>query len=248
MVIRGADRPSRSSAGSPRCGTASISFQYPDAVTPWASSSCSRGRDHGHHPCRRRGSPAPITTPTYVVAHFHLCDNPRRVFGIFRGHLHWIGKMFEAGSIPRCGQDHFWTFFIGTNLDVLPEHFLGRQGMPRRYIDYPRCLRLWNYVSSIGPSSPSVLPAVHRDSGLTRSSRAARSPNPAYWGEHADTLEWTLPNPRPDTRFEGFRRARNWIVTASLTDRHAFHLDARRGPGPSGPRSVIGHGMPRLAP
>ena len=24
----------------------------------------------------------------------------------------------------------------------------------------------------------------------------------AYWGEHADTLEWTLPNPPPEHTFE----------------------------------------------
>ena len=32
----------------------------------------------------------------------------------------------------------------------------------------------------------------------------------AYWGEHADTLEWTLPNPPPEHTFETLPTRDQW--------------------------------------
>ena len=33
---------------------------------------------------------------------------------------------------------------------------------------------------------------------------------PAYWGKHADTLEWTLPNPPPEHTFETLPKQSDW--------------------------------------
>ena len=61
------------------------------------------------------------------------------------------GRMYPEWA----GKLHFWAMFIGANLTFFPQHFLGRQGMPRRYIDYPEAFAYWNYVSHGARSCPS---------------------------------------------------------------------------------------------
>ena len=86
----------------------------------------------------------------YVVAHFHYVMSLGAVFTIFAGIYFYFPKM-TGRMIPEwAGQLHFWTMFIGANITFFPQHFLGRQGMPRRYIDYPEAFALWNKVSSYG--------------------------------------------------------------------------------------------------
>ena len=82
----------------------------------------------------------------YVVAHFHYVMSLGAVFGIFAGIYYWIGKMSGRQYPEWAGKLHFWLFFIGANLTFFPQHFLGRQGMPRRYIDYPDAFATWNVV------------------------------------------------------------------------------------------------------
>ena len=146
----------------------------------------------------------------YVVAHFHYVMSLGAVFGIFAGIYYWIGKMSGRQYPEWAGKLHFWLFFIGANLTFFPQHFLGRQGMPRRYIDYPDAFATWNYVSSIGAfiAFASFLFFL----GIVAYTLLAgrKLSEPAYWGEHADTLEWTLPNPPPEHTFEELPTREMW--------------------------------------
>lgn len=136
----------------------------------------------------------------YVVAHFHYVMSLGAVFGIFAGIYYWIGKMSGRQYPEWAGKVHFWMMFIGANITFFPQHFLGRQGMPRRYIDYPEAYAYWNEISTYGAflSGLSLLFFL----GVLAYTLLAgkRVEEKAYWGEHAETLEWTLPNPPPDRK------------------------------------------------
>jgi cytochrome c oxidase subunit 1 len=146
----------------------------------------------------------------YVVAHFHYVMSLGAVFALFAGIYYWIGKMSGRQYPEWAGKLHFWAMFIGSNLTFFPQHFLGRQGMPRRYIDYPEAYAFWNYISSIGAfisfaSFLFFLGVVYYT--LTRGARVTEA---NYWNEHADTLEWTLSNPPPEHTFEQLPKQSDW--------------------------------------
>ncbi len=141
----------------------------------------------------------------YVVAHFHYVLSLGAVFAIFAGWYYWFPKMFGYMYSEFWGKLHFWVTFIGVNLVFFPQHFLGLQGMPRRYADYPDAFAHWNYVSSIGSyiSAFGVLiflvGVVH---AFVKKQKAADNP----WGEGATTLEWTLSSPPPFHQFSELPR------------------------------------------
>ncbi|WIY69207.1 cytochrome c oxidase subunit I [Aquidulcibacter paucihalophilus] len=136
----------------------------------------------------------------YVVAHFHYVLSLGAVFAIFAGFYYWFEKMFGVKYNEFLGCLHFWIMFVGVNLVFFPQHFLGLQGMPRRYVDYSDGYAYWNLVSSWG----YVITLVGVGVFLIMLAEAAirRRPGVANpWGEGATTLEWTLSSPPPHHQF-----------------------------------------------
>ncbi|MDW4499452.1 cytochrome c oxidase subunit I [Sulfitobacter sp. D35] len=149
----------------------------------------------------------------YVVAHFHYVMSLGAVFAIFAGVYFYFPKMTGRMYPEWAGKLHFWMMFIGANLTFFPQHFLGRQGMPRRYIDYPEAFALWNWWSSMGAylSFISFLFFFGIMAYALRS--GAKSPAHNPWNEYADTLEWTLPSPPPEHTFEILPKQEEWDKT-----------------------------------
>ncbi len=139
----------------------------------------------------------------YVVAHFHYVLSLGAVFGIFCGIYYWIGKMSGRQYPEWAGRMHFWTTFVGVNLIFFPQHFLGLQGMPRRYVDYPDVYAPWNFVSSIG-SYISAASTLFFVAMLIWTLLAGRRVGANYWNVEPSimTLEWTVVSPPPFHAFD----------------------------------------------
>ncbi|MGV9858111.1 aa3-type cytochrome oxidase subunit I [Gordonia sp. NPDC003425] len=77
-----------------------------------------------------------ISDTYFVVAHFHYTLFGVVVFAAFGGIYFWFPKMTGRMMDERLGKWHFWTTFIGFQVTFLVQHWLGNEGMPRRYADY----------------------------------------------------------------------------------------------------------------
>ncbi|MDO6415649.1 cytochrome c oxidase subunit I [Sphingomonas sp. BIUV-7] len=141
----------------------------------------------------------------YVVAHFHYVLSLGAVFSLFAGFYYWFPKMSGKMYNELLGQLHFWIFFVGVNVLFFPMHFLGMQGMPRRYPDYPDAFAKWNALASHGyeiMAGSMIIFFVNVLWSLAAGKKAGDSP----WGEGATTLEWTLSSPPPYHQFEQLPR------------------------------------------
>ncbi|WP_420137619.1 cytochrome c oxidase subunit I [Sphingomonas sp.] len=141
----------------------------------------------------------------YVVAHFHYVLSLGAVFSLFAGFYYWFPKMSGRMYNELLGKLHFWVFFVGVNVLFFPMHFLGMEGMPRRYPDYPDAYGYWNSIATHGyeiMAAGMAIFFVNVIYSLFAGPKAGDNP----WGEGATTLEWTLSSPPPYHQFEQLPR------------------------------------------
>jgi cytochrome c oxidase subunit 1 len=137
----------------------------------------------------------------YVVAHFHYVLSLGAVFALFAGFYYWFPKMSGKMYNELLGKLHFYVMFVGVNVIFFPQHFLGLDGMPRRYPDYPDAFEYWNNISTIGYMITVAGMAIFFVNLFWSLAAGKKAPdNP--WGEGATTLEWTLSSPPPYHQFE----------------------------------------------
>ena len=140
----------------------------------------------------------------FIVAHFHYVLFGATLFGVFAGIHFWFPKMFGRMMNEKLGKTHFVLTFIGANGTFSPMHFLGMQGMPRRYADpylhgYLEHLLPMNQfmtISAIVMGAAQILWFINIFYSMFFGPKADRNP----W--HATTLEWTAPSPPPHGNFD----------------------------------------------
>ena len=84
----------------------------------------------------------------YVVAHFHYVLSMGAVFSVFLGIIFWRPMIF--GFVWDSNWAYFILIFLGVNLTFFPQHFLGLQGMPRRYVGFNLTYQRWHNLRSFG--------------------------------------------------------------------------------------------------
>ncbi|BEV01581.1 cytochrome c oxidase subunit I [Novosphingobium olei] len=137
----------------------------------------------------------------YVVGHFHYVLSLGAVTSLFAGFYYWFPKMSGRWHSEFLSHLQFWVFFVGVNTIFFPMHFLGMQGMPRRYPDYAPAFEHWNKIASFGYEIMAVSIVIFLIN-IAYAFIAGRKAEGNYWGEGATTLEWTLSSPPPFHQFE----------------------------------------------
>ncbi|WP_405393918.1 cytochrome c oxidase subunit I [Microbispora hainanensis] len=143
-----------------------------------------------------------VTDTYFVVAHFHYVVFGTVVFAMFSGFYFWWPKLTGKMLNEPLGKIHFWMLFIGFHLTFLIQHWLGAQGMPRRYGDYAASdgFTWMHQVSSLGAFllGLSTLPFLYNIWWTVRHGEKVTVNDP--WG-HANSLEWATSCPPPRHNF-----------------------------------------------
>ncbi|MBC8292703.1 MAG: cbb3-type cytochrome c oxidase subunit I [Proteobacteria bacterium] len=139
----------------------------------------------------------------FVVGHFHFMIGGVTLMGTFTAIYFWFPKMFGRYMSEGLGRAHFWFTVAPFYTLFLGQHFLGLQGLTRRYYAWDS----YQYVADALPTnvllsvaafvlvSGQVLFLGNFVWSIFRGRVAERNP----W--QATTLEWTTASPAPHGNF-----------------------------------------------
>src|SRR5215218_3949623 len=158
----------------------------------------------------------------FVVAHFHYVVFGTVVFAAYAGIYFWFPKMCGRMMDERLGKLQFWMTFIGFHGTFLIQHWLGAEGMPRRYVNYQPAdgFTTLNTISTIFSFvlGASIIPFLFNVVKSWQHGPLALRDDP--WG-HGNSLEWATSSPPPRHNFVAIPRIRS--------ERPAFEMQCRHG-------------------
>jgi cytochrome c oxidase subunit 1 len=131
----------------------------------------------------------------FVVAHFHLVMGAASIFGMLAGVYHWFPRMFGRVMNARLGYLHFWLTLASAYMVFFPMHFIGMDGVPRRYYSFTEFeymapwldLNKFISISAILGSAAQFVFLYNFFNSIFRGEKSGQNP----W--KSNTLEWTAP-------------------------------------------------------
>jgi cytochrome c oxidase subunit 1 len=151
-----------------------------------------------------------VSDSYFVVAHFHYVVFGTVVFAMFAGFYFWWPKFTGKMLDERLGKLHFWLVFFGFHITFLVQHWLGVEGMPRRYADYLASdgFTTLNMVSTVGSIvlGASTFVFFWNMYKTHKYAPMVTSDDPWGWG---NSLEWATSCPPPRHNFIEIPRIRS---------------------------------------
>ena len=131
----------------------------------------------------------------FVVAHFHLVMGCAAIFGMLCGVYHWYPRLFGRMMDERLGYLHFWVTFVCAYLVFFPMHFMGIDGVPRRYYAFTEFAFMQEWLTvNVFITWSAIISALAQVAFLWNffysifyGKKAPQNP----W--NANSLEWTTP-------------------------------------------------------
>jgi cytochrome c oxidase subunit 1 len=139
----------------------------------------------------------------YIVAHFHYVLFGGTSLIVIGSIYHWYPKMFGRMMSETLGKIHFFSTFVLINCVFFPMHFLGAQGLPRRYADFTHTdsfahlqpINEFISYSAFALVAVQVVFILNFFGSMLFGRRAGNNP----W--KANSLEWVAPSPPPHGNF-----------------------------------------------
>jgi cytochrome c oxidase subunit 1 len=143
----------------------------------------------------------PLSDTMFVVAHFHMVMGIAPIMVIFGAIYHWYPKITGRMMSETLGKIHFWITFLGAYAIFFPLHYIGMQGVPRRYHELPNdagfmtdnihSLNAFVTIAALVVGAAQMMFLYNLISSVWRGKPAGGNP----W--RATTLEWQTPETPP---------------------------------------------------
>lgn len=126
----------------------------------------------------------------YIVAHFHFMFSASTFSAIFVSIYYYFWQIFSVKYSEYLSYLHAFYWFCGQWLTFLPLFYIGYNGCPRRYHDYPVLFAGWNSISSYGHAitivSVIIFFVMIYDSFLIKNNFIQYNLNVPRWNQRAN--------------------------------------------------------------